>query len=324
MITRVRRQRSVVPLALAIAAVAVRLVLAHFGVEEQEGGGGDPRGRMYPSARSGGNYMHNYYFPMAPSSSPWYPAWTPDGKHITVSMAGSIWNVDPTTGIADELAYGPKYLSSPAWSPDGKWLVYTADDDGKTIQLEMLDASTGATQALTSDTFIYTDPVFSPDGTRLAYVSTQPNGFFNVFVRPIRNGRWAGDAVQITTDNRYARNRLYFGFNDMHIEPAWTRDGMNLLLVSNRGVPLGSGHVWKVPLEADAMAKAKPVLQEQSLFRPRPDISIDGKRFVYSSHRGTASMGVLLALGLVTSMAVTLIVLPAWLVLRAPKTRAAA
>ena len=44
----------------------------------------------------------------------------------------------------------------------------------------------------------------------------------------------------------------------------------------------------------------------------------------FSSHRGTASMGVLLALGLVTSMAVTLIVLPAWLVLRAPKTRAAA
>ena len=44
----------------------------------------------------------------------------------------------------------------------------------------------------------------------------------------------------------------------------------------------------------------------------------------FSSHRGTASMGVLLALGLVTSMAVTLIVLPAWLALRTPKTSAAA
>jgi hypothetical protein len=37
----------------------------------------------------------------------------------------------------------------------------------------------------------------------------------------------------------------------------------------------------------------------------------------FSSHRGTASMGILLALGLITSMAVTLIVLPAWLALRA-------
>jgi len=44
----------------------------------------------------------------------------------------------------------------------------------------------------------------------------------------------------------------------------------------------------------------------------------------FSSHRGTASMGILLALGLVTSMAVTLIVLPAWLALRAPKSGVAA
>jgi predicted RND superfamily exporter protein len=33
----------------------------------------------------------------------------------------------------------------------------------------------------------------------------------------------------------------------------------------------------------------------------------------FSAHAGTASMGVLLALGLVASMAATLIVLPAWL-----------
>jgi hypothetical protein len=40
---------------------------------------------MYPSARSGGNHMHNYYSSIAPSSTPWYPAWTPDARRITVS-----------------------------------------------------------------------------------------------------------------------------------------------------------------------------------------------------------------------------------------------
>ena len=30
-----------------------------------------PAGRTYPSARHGGNYMHNFYFPPAPSSTPW-------------------------------------------------------------------------------------------------------------------------------------------------------------------------------------------------------------------------------------------------------------
>jgi hypothetical protein len=44
----------------------------------------------------------------------------------------------------------------------------------------------------------------------------------------------------------------------------------------------------------------------------------------FSSHVGTASMGILLALGLAASMAATLVVLPAWLALRAPARRAAA
>ena len=115
-----------------------------------------------------------------------------------------------------------------------------------------------------------------------------PNGSFNVFVRPIKNGQWAGEEMMVTTDNRFPRNRLYFGFWDLHVQPAWTRDGRHLLVVSNRGVALGSGHVWKIPVEPDAMKKAVPVLQEQSLFRVSPHVSIDGKRFIYSSHRGTA------------------------------------
>src|SRR5258707_294750 len=125
---------------VALSAWASTIVGAHWGVQDAPA---DAQSRMYPSAKSGGNYMHNYYFPMSPSSTPWYPAWSPDGNRITVSMSGSIWNVDPETGIADELAFGSKYLSSPAWSPDGKTLVYTADDDNQTIQLEVLNLATG-------------------------------------------------------------------------------------------------------------------------------------------------------------------------------------
>src|SRR5919109_56932 len=83
-------------------------------------------GRTYPAARQGGNYMHNYYFAPAPSSTPWAPAWSPDGKAVAVAMSGSIWKVDPSTGVAHELTYGPTYHSSPDWSPDGRWVIYTA------------------------------------------------------------------------------------------------------------------------------------------------------------------------------------------------------
>src|SRR5205085_11263217 len=101
-------------------------------------------------------------------------------------------------GAATELTYNRRYHSSPAWSPDGKWIVYTADDQAQKIQLEILDVSTGQAHALTNDNQVYLDPVFSPDGRRLAYVSTLPSGYFNIYVRNIREGHWDGEAVALT------------------------------------------------------------------------------------------------------------------------------
>ncbi|MCL4854997.1 MAG: PD40 domain-containing protein, partial [Bryobacteraceae bacterium] len=97
----------------------------------------------YPAAKHGGQYMQNYYMPPAPSTTPWAPAWSPDGSWIAVGMQGSLWKVDPASGTATELTEGTKYYSSPTFSPDGKWLVYTADDDARSIQLEVLNLETG-------------------------------------------------------------------------------------------------------------------------------------------------------------------------------------
>ncbi len=246
------------------------------------------RSRWYTAATQGGNYMHNYYLPPAPSSTPWAPAWSPDGKSIAVAMHGSIWRVDPNTGTAAEMTYGKRYHSSPAWSPDGKWLIYTADEDHKRIQLEALNVDTGAVANLTDDNQVYADPAFSPDGKSVAYVSSKPSGAFNVYVRPFSGGAWAGEEIPITRDHKYPRARLYVGADDMHIEPAWFPGGRELLLVSNRDVPLGSGAIWRVPVERYGMEKAKKILDEQTLYRSRPAVSIDGKRFIYSSTVGAA------------------------------------
>jgi len=243
---------------------------------------------FYPASKHGGNYMHNFYIPPAPSSTPWAPAWAPDGNSIAVSMHGSIWKVDPKTGHATEITYNKRYHSSPNYSPDGKWLVYTADENHTRIQLEILNVATGQTSALTDDKELYMDPVFSPDGNYLAYVSTQPNGYFNVYIRPIADGAWAGEAIPISRDERYARNRPYFGVWDMHMEPEWLQGGKELLILSNHEVPLGSGAIWRVPAERYGMENGRKILDEQSLFRTRPHVSIDGKRFIYSSTAGAA------------------------------------
>src|SRR5262245_54983653 len=111
----------------------------------------------YPASKHGGTYMFNYYLPPAPSTTPWAPAWSPDGKWIAVAMYGSIWKVDPDSGTAFELSYNRKYHSSPSWSPDGKWIVYTADDDGSTIQLEIVNVQNGERKAMTRDEQVNTN-----------------------------------------------------------------------------------------------------------------------------------------------------------------------
>jgi len=240
----------------------------------------------YPAVRHGGVYMFNYYFPPAPSSTPWAPCWSPDGKWIAVGMQGSVWKVDPSTGAAVELVYDRRYNSSPDWSPDGKWIIYTSDGGGDDIQLGILNVATSETRLLTGDGQIYLDPVFSPDGARVAYVSTAGTGHLNIYVRAIRDGRWAGDPIALTRDRRSARERLYVGAWDMHTQPAWTRDGTEILFVWNRDAPLGSGDLWRMPAEPDGESKAVPLLREQTLFRTRPHVSPDGKRFIYSSSGG--------------------------------------
>src|SRR5262245_11114961 len=100
-------------LALVLLAPATR---AHFG------------SLPHPVAKTGGNYMHNYYLPPSGSSTPWWPSWTPDGKALLFAMDGSIWKLRVGETTAEELVYAREYLSSPELSPDGRWLAYTADD----------------------------------------------------------------------------------------------------------------------------------------------------------------------------------------------------
>ncbi len=118
------------------------------------------------------------------------------------------------------------------------------------------------------------EPAWSPDGKRLAYVSTAPNGYFNVFVMEVTDGK-AGAITQVTTDNDFGRERLYFSPIDVHISPAWSPDGKELLLVSNRNIPLGSGGIWRVPVGANVMGSpaAKVIHKEETLFRTRPQWS---------------------------------------------------
>ncbi|MBM3785581.1 MAG: hypothetical protein FJW30_14550 [Acidobacteria bacterium] len=238
-------------------------------------------------------YMYSYYIPQS-ASTPWRPAWSPDGTELAFAMSGSIWKIAPGDTTAYELTANATYDSSPAWSPDGRFLVYTAEDsDG--VNLMLMNVATRESTVLTRGSNIHTDPVFSPDGKSIAFVksiqsprgtaATGPAGF-HVYTMPFDNGK-TGSPVQITEQNSFGRARLYFSPADDHISPHWSPDGKELMLVSNRDIPLGSGAIWRAPATPNAMAKAKMILREETLYRTQPQWSPDGKRILYSSHRGS-------------------------------------
>src|SRR5262245_17916899 len=91
----------------AFAGCLTVLIVAGVGLLAQQD---EALSRYRPSKND--HYMQNFYFPPAPSSTPWWPAWAPDGKSIAVAMQGSIWQIDPSTGAAIELVTNRKYLSS--------------------------------------------------------------------------------------------------------------------------------------------------------------------------------------------------------------------
>ncbi len=244
-----------------------------------------PVRRAYPAALTGGNYMHNYYLPPV-ASTPWRPCFSPDGEWIAFSMSGSIWKVRVEGGDAYELTANPTYDSTPAWSPDGRWIAYTADQGYRSVNLRLLDTRTGESSWLTQGDHLNLDPVWSPDSSALLYVSTAPGGWYQLYSMPVENGV-PGQPLRLTEDHVYANERLYFGAHDLHIQPTISPDGSAMILVSNRGIPLGSGALWRAPIQPDAMSSASRILREETLYRSRPQWSPDGARILYSSHRGS-------------------------------------
>jgi TolB protein len=233
-------------------------------------------------------YFREMYLPQL-TSGPSSLAWSPDSRELIYSMAGSLWRQTIGTGVAQQLT-AAAYDYQPDWSPDGRWVIYSSYRNDA-VELWILELASGVARPLLANGAVNVEPRFSPDGRRIVFVSTLYNKRFHIFTADIEGGKLKG-VERLTGEHKSQLPRYYYSPYDHEINPVWTRDGRDIIYVSNRNHIYGTGGFWRIPSRAApgeaaaAGVAAHEFHYEETNWKARPDVSPDGSRLVYSSYLG--------------------------------------
>jgi Tol biopolymer transport system component len=227
-------------------------------------------------------YWRELYIPQL-TTGPSSLSFTPDGKSLIYSMAGSLWRQAIGSVEAVELTH-PRaaYDYQPDIARDGGSVVFSRYD-GDAIELWRLELATGREQKLTSTKAVNVEPRLSPDGRRIAWVSTRGTGHFNLVIAEI--GPSGLRNVRPLLGGRQSKiSRYYYSPFDHALNPSWTPDGKRIVYVSNDEVAWGTGDIWSVAV--DNPGDRRKVLSEETSWSARPETSPDGKQVLFASYHG--------------------------------------
>jgi TolB protein len=229
-------------------------------------------------------YYREMYLPQL-TSGPSSATWSPDSREVIYSMGGSLWRQRIDSNTAQQLTDGIGYDYQPDWSPDGKSVVYVSYLHDA-MELWMLDLATGNTKQFTKTFAVNVEPRWSPDGKKIVFASTSYHGRFHIFVMNARDESVENKAsiVRLTEETKSTLPRYYYAEYDTEIHPTWSRDGKEIMFVSNRGHIYGTGGFWR--MRAEPFAEAREIHYEETTWKARPDFSPDGTKILYSSYLG--------------------------------------
>lgn len=220
-------------------------------------------------------------------------AWSADSRTIVLTQGGKIRRVDIASGavsmvpftagvrrIVSEQAYGPfriddgpfesQFLRWPTSSPDGRRLAFQAVG-----RIWVMDLPSGTPRRLTPDSFgaFEYSPTWSPDGTSIAFTSANESARGHVWDVAVSGGV----PRQLTsTEGEY-------------LNPVWSPDGRELLVVRGSGVT-HHGRGWMFNPYYDLILIPTGGGPEKAVTRvsPPPEVGIYGvsRRSIVQPHWG--------------------------------------
>jgi TolB protein len=232
-------------------------------------------------------YFREMYLPQL-TSGPSSLAWAPDSAELIYSMGGSLWRqkIAATDAFQLTAATGAAYDYQPDWSPDGRWVIYSSYRNDA-MELWVLELANGSVKPILVNGAVNVEPRFSPDGKHIVFVSTQFNKRFHIFTADFNDGKLA-NIVRLTCEHKSELPRYYYSAFDHEISPVWSRDGRDIVFVSNRNHLYGTGGFWRIAsnVAAGSGEAGQEFHYEETNWKARPDVSPDGSRLVYSSYLG--------------------------------------
>lgn len=208
------------------------------------------------------------------------PAISLDGQRIAFDAS---WSGSRRIWIADMRGRNPQQVTAdsseavvhinPRWSPDGSKIVFQ-NMETTTIDLKVVNLSSGKLAAVTHDLFRDINPVWSPSG-RYVYFSSDRGGGLNIWRVPISSeGLHSGSPQQLTTGA------------GQDVEISVSPDGHRLAYTILRL----NADIWKLPVDP-ATGRTSGEAQ-QAIATTREDSrgawSPDGNMIAFNSDRSGA------------------------------------
>jgi Tol biopolymer transport system component len=229
--------------------------------------GSSPPRVVYESKRSNDQYV-------------FVKGWTPDGRRLLISpeLNDQTWTLAMLT-IADGTIQTIKSFGwaqvHAALSPDGRYIAYAAPirDDDVTRDLFILSVDGTQEVPLVQHPAHDSDPAWSADGTHVLFRSNRTRRA-SLWAIPVKNGRPAGDAMQVKDDVPIGRQL------GPQLHATVTRSGALYYTVAP-----ARQSVYHVALGSDGKAAGQPRIATNHEVNSDccAAVSPDGKRLAYYS-----------------------------------------